>query len=99
MQAGHSHRPCHIEVHSEPVQSSAHSLTNNCSFQNLEVVGLKEDNIVFIIDDKNIVDWMLRKIGTSWELSENAEKQNSCGQVSDSELWHMHNGEYKHKKR
>ncbi|MED6155623.1 hypothetical protein PIB30_006795 [Stylosanthes scabra] len=34
----------------------------------LEVVGIKEENIVFIIHDKSIVDWMLGKIGTSWEL-------------------------------
>ncbi|MED6193418.1 hypothetical protein PIB30_019151 [Stylosanthes scabra] len=34
----------------------------------LEEFGLKEENVVFIMDNKNIVEWMYGKTETSWEL-------------------------------
>ncbi|MED6170565.1 hypothetical protein PIB30_032244 [Stylosanthes scabra] len=66
----------------------------------LEVVGLKEKNIVFIIDVKNIVDWILGKIRTSWKLRMLRSKTHMVKQVfQNCTVKHMHNGEYKHKKR
>ncbi|MED6197578.1 hypothetical protein PIB30_057802 [Stylosanthes scabra] len=65
----------------------------------LEEVGLKEENIVFILYNKNIVDWMMGKIETSWELRMLRNRTHIVKQViQNCGVKFMQSGEYKHRR-
>ncbi|MED6149425.1 hypothetical protein PIB30_062236 [Stylosanthes scabra] len=65
----------------------------------LEEVGIKEENVVFIFDKKNIVEWMYGRIGTSWELGILRNKTYLFKQIiQECGIKYMQGDRFKHRK-